>query len=86
MYLYVTVYTKEYGKQELSNYEAIYSRISTFHREDGPALEWSDGTDEWFLDGKNYDKDSYNEAIQEVKDIPEVLRLVDPRWWVREFK
>jgi len=53
MYLYVTVYTKEYGKQELSNYEAIYSRISTFHREDGPALEWSDGTDEWFLDGKN---------------------------------
>jgi len=86
MYLYVTVYTKEYGKQELSNYEAIYSRISTFHREDGPALEWSDGTDEWFLDGKSYFKDSYCKMIQEVKDMDIAMRLTDPRKWVREFK
>ena len=25
-----------------------------FHREDGPALEWADGSKEWYLDGQRH--------------------------------
>ena len=55
------------------------------HRVDGPAIEYSDGGKAWWIDGKRYIEEEYNKLIQEVKDIPEVLRLVDPRKWVREF-
>jgi hypothetical protein len=27
------------------------------HREDGPAIEWSNGTKEWWLDGKRHRED-----------------------------
>jgi hypothetical protein len=28
-----------------------------FHREDGPAIEWSDGTKSWWLNGKRHRED-----------------------------
>jgi len=28
-----------------------------FHREDGPAIEWSDGTIQWYLNGKCHRED-----------------------------
>ena len=28
-----------------------------FHREDGPAIEWADGTKEWWVNGKRHRED-----------------------------
>ena len=36
----------EYGNRCWKN------ESNQFHRENGPAIEWSDGTKEWYLDGK----------------------------------
>ena len=35
------------------------------HREDGPAIEWSDGTKKWWINGKEIDLE------QVIKDHPE---------------
>ena len=34
------------------------------HREDGPAIEWSDGTKEWYLNGKEF---SFEDYIMELE-------------------
>jgi len=56
------------------------------HRVDGPAIEWLDGRRSWYIEGIGYYEKNYNKLIQEIKDMPLVLRLIDPRKWVREFK
>jgi len=136
---YVVRYTKEYGRQALTEEEwNNFDKLSvTFHRIDGPALEYANGNkywykedkldredgpaveyangkywfkagirhredgpaieyiDEinnedlhywWYIEGEEYTKEDYDKLIQEVKDMPLVLRLVDPRKWVREYK
>jgi hypothetical protein len=54
--IFVTFYTKEDGKLELTYEE--WNRLDpdsiAYHREDGPAREWADGTKEWFLNGKRH--------------------------------
>jgi len=30
------------------------------HREDGPAIEWNDGYKRWFIDGKEYTEEEFN--------------------------
>ena len=113
---YITIYTKENGKQELTmeEWDGLGKFDITYHRLDGPAREWRDGTKQWFkegrrhredgpaiedqsaygagsyaawyIEGKSYNKEDYDKLIQEVRDMPLVLRLVDPRRWVREFE
>jgi len=41
---------------------------------------------DWFLGGELFTKEGHAQLVQEVRDMPLVLRLVDPRKWVREFK
>ena len=57
------------------------------HRVGGLAVEYGEGIKYWYIGGRKivteYD---YNRLVQEVKDMPLALRLVDPRKWVREFK
>lgn len=36
------------------------------HREDGPAVEWHDGTREWYSNGKEYTEEEFNERLQTV--------------------
>jgi len=55
------------------------------HRLDGPAAEWADGTRGWWIDDVCFTEDECNKLVGEVRDMPEVLRLVDPRKWVRDF-
>jgi len=40
------------------------------HREDGPAIEWSNGTKEWWLNGDELTKDEFELAmdIKRTKD------------------
>jgi hypothetical protein len=56
------------------------------HRIDGPARELPDGRKEWFVDGEKYSEEDFDQTIQEAKALPLELRLIDPRWWVREMK
>ena len=47
--------------REVDRVGAIRYRNSDdqLHREDGPAVEWEDGTSEWYLDGKRLSKDEF---------------------------
>ena len=55
------------------------------HRIDGPAVEYADGTKEWYVDNEHYTEEEFNELMKEVKELPKVLRLIDPREWVRKL-
>jgi len=46
-----TYYIKE-GKFETKEVSTIPYR--NFHRKDGPAIIWSDGDEEWFVNGKRH--------------------------------
>ena len=56
------------------------------HRLDGPACEWADGDKEWRIDDKYYTEENFNKLIEEVKQLPKVLRLIDTREWVRNYE
>jgi len=64
----------------------VWTKDGKPHRLDGPAKEYIDGDIYWWIEGEFFTKEYYDQLIQEVKDMPLVLRLVDPRKWVREFK
>ena len=34
--------------------------MTIFHREDGPAIEFADGTKLWFIDGKELSEEKFN--------------------------
>jgi len=57
--IYTTVYTKEKGKLEITMEGWIYLDRSklTFHREDGPAIEYADGYKEYYINGKRHRED-----------------------------
>jgi len=40
----------------------------------------------WYIEGEGYSEEEHTKLIQEVEVMPLVLRLIDPRKWVREFK
>ena len=55
------------------------------HRTDGPAVETTDGSKYWFINSVAYGKGQFNELVEEVKELPLALRLIDPREWVRKL-
>ena len=55
------------------------------HRIDGPAVEYADGDKAWYIDGKEFSEREFNKCIEEAKQLPLVLRLIDPREWVRKL-
>jgi hypothetical protein len=85
---YITVYTKEHGKLEFTEDEWNKFDVGpiTYHRIDGPAVEYADGDKGWWIDDKKYWKEDFLQITEEVKSLPLELRLTDPRWWVREIK
>ena len=83
----ITIYSLNNGREELSEGE-WFSRADTtmvYHRVDGPAIEYGDVSKFWFIDGEQLSIWKFERMIREVKDMPLVLRLVDPRRWVREY-
>ena len=57
--IHITIYTKQNGKEQLTKEEWDKYDISkvTFHRTDGPAVEWADGTKVWYVEGKRHRTD-----------------------------
>jgi len=39
------------------------------HREDGPAVEWSDGTKFWYLNGTRMTEEEHKEAMNPVEEM-----------------
>jgi hypothetical protein len=55
------------------------------HRLDGPATWWYDGERTWNIDGAEYTEEEFNKIIKEANQIDTFMKLIDPRWWVREM-
>jgi hypothetical protein len=55
------------------------------HRIDGPA-EHSNGVDSYYVDDIFLSKEIFDLLITEVSQLSPELKLIDPRWWVRELK
>ena len=68
---------------EHANGDKIWYIDNERHRTDGPAVEWVDGYKSWYIDGRLYSEEDFNKFIEEVKQLPLALRLIDPREWVR---
>lgn len=47
------------GKYEQFN-ETTWYENNRLHREDGPAVEWSDGYKEWWIHGVEYTEEKFN--------------------------
>jgi hypothetical protein len=39
------------------------------HREDGPAIEWADGTKSWWLNGEYLTEEEFNRRTAKVKEL-----------------
>ena len=74
---------KFYYKDGTSSDEYHYSK--QLHRIDGPAIERSDGSRTWLIDGLYYTEEDFNKLMEEVEKLSPVLRLIDPREWVRKL-
>ena len=83
----LTVHNKDGPAVEYINGTKYWYIDGVLHREDGPAIEYINKSRRyWFLEDQRLSKKEYNELIKEVKNMPPILRLVDPRKWVREYK
>ena len=40
------------------------------HREDGPAVEWSNGTKEWYLYGIKYTEKEFKDRLKSREGLP----------------
>lgn len=58
-----------------------------FHREDGPAVEWNDGTKGWWLNGKQYTEEEFNRATKKVVPeytMEEAIKLIGHKFKIKE--
>jgi len=64
----------------------LYDPSKVLHRTDGPACDFAeDSYSEWWIDDEGYTEEEFNKLIEEVRQLPKVLRLIDPREWVRKL-
>jgi hypothetical protein len=75
--------TKYYYKDGTTSSE--YDNSKVIHRIDGPAIEYSNGYEEWYVDGGYYREEEFNKLIEEIRQLPLAMRLIDPREWVRKL-
>ena len=47
-----------------------YNAASQLHCEEGPAVEWPDGSKQWWLNGKRYTKQKYLAKIKTLEQAP----------------
>lgn len=44
--------------------------VGQTHRIDGPAIEWSDGEEEWWLNGVRYSEQEFHEQLKSLGHTP----------------
>ncbi len=52
------------GIVEFLDGDKWWYKNGNLHREDGPAIEWSNGTKYWYLEGQEYSKKEFNEKTK----------------------
>lgn len=63
---------KNYTKKDITKYRTVYRNDENqFHRLDGPAIEWIDGTKFWYINGKYYTEQEFQQYLkmQEAKQL-----------------
>jgi hypothetical protein len=45
------------------------------HRLDGPSIEWSNGSKEWWIDDTEYSEDEFNQLLKEKANEIKQLRI-----------
>jgi len=80
------IWYNQYGNFSSKHYY-INNKI---HRIDGPAIIWynQDGSvwrEEYYINYTSYNKEDYDNLINEMKALPKSLKLVHEDWWVREL-
>jgi len=45
------------------NNKKTYFKGYVIHKEDGPAVKWSDGVEEWWLNGRRYSEEKYYKIV-----------------------
>jgi hypothetical protein len=68
---------------ELNN-DRLYYKNEKLHREDGPAIEYEDGTCLWFIEGKEYTEEEYDKKILEMKVQNPVINEYGTKIWKNE--
>ena len=79
------------GYNENGNiYAQVYYINNKCHKINGPAVNYyySNGSleyESYYINGKPYTKEDYYNLINEMKSLPESLRLAHEEHWVREL-
>ena len=80
---------------EYSGYKSLHFKDGLLHREDGPAIEWTDGTKHWYRNGQlhrengpavewaNGTKEWYRNGQLHRKDGPAVEWTNGKKYWYR---
>jgi len=58
-------------------YNGLFYKGYLIHRDDGPAIEYSNGDKCWYLNGKKYTKNEYWEIINAMNKIDNKQRVLD---------
>ena len=57
---------KEYKVRVYDNGDIYWrNQEGQLHREDGPAVEYADGSKEWWVNGQRMTEDEFNRAVQQ---------------------
>jgi hypothetical protein len=60
---------KKYNVEVDTNGDKFWYKNGELHREDGPAVEYYDGTKKWYLNGFNYTEEEFLKKISPVKEL-----------------
>jgi hypothetical protein len=55
--------------------------MTIFHREDGPAIEFADGTKLWFIDGKELSEEKFNATVNKSLERNSNSYIKDAIWY-----
>lgn len=56
------------------------------HREDGPAVEWSNGVTDWWLNGNRYDKEDFHQCLKKKKLNEKLQATFKPKYKEKKNK
>ena len=77
---------KEYTVRAYADRTAYYNSKGQFHREDGPAREWYNGSKEWWLNGENLTEAEFNNRTNKTSCIGKVVEIDGKKYKLTEVK
>jgi hypothetical protein len=72
---------REDGPAEIRDGNSIWCINGKLHRVDGPAIEWNDGTKEWYINGQTIACKDNEEFLRIIKINPIINEYETKRWF-----